>query len=59
MDIHGAYKGIHRCTWDRERKVADALGNVLIQGRTTTKNFPGFCAMYNSLNGPLSLLWEP
>ena len=41
------------------RIVAYTLGNVPVQGRTTTHALPSLCAMYISLSGPFSLLREP
>jgi hypothetical protein len=49
----------HGHLWAREGKVMDALGNMLVQGRTEAQEFPGLSAVYNSLSGPLSLLREP
>jgi hypothetical protein len=55
----GQRRESHGHPWAREGKVMDALGNMLVQGRTEAHEFPGLSAVYNSLSGPLSLLREP
>jgi hypothetical protein len=49
MDVHGSEKGKSQMHWE----------TCVVQGRTTTQEFPGLSAVYNSLSGPFSLLREP
>jgi hypothetical protein len=50
---------MHECLWAREGKVTNVLGNTLVQGRTKAQNSLGLYAVYNSLSGPFSMLWDP
>jgi hypothetical protein len=49
----------HGCPWVTEGKVMDFSQKHARIGRTTTHEFPGLSAVYNSLSGPFSLLREP